>query len=323
MKTLFIGAYGFGNLGDETCLMEALDFFDSKEKWVRTVSKEYTSKFVTCDGFIDWEPARPDKDFNVPFERVILGGGGLLNCSSGIDYMHWIIAAQKSGAKTYIHNVGASENLDDFNWMTDQIKEAFEKLDGFSARDEYSIGRLKNCGIKREISLVKFPEKKIKKDMSLASLLPKGNILGISVTNEGMFWDALIRNNDFVKKIINQYRGYKILPVISVVHVFSETENDIEAFKKFQAMFLKDFEIILPQTLNKDWWHENMSPQKLKGLISRCKVLVSRRKHNCVHGISSGIKTIGISLPENLGTATVFESLKDELPKGSRLITLN
>ena len=323
MRTLFIGAYGFGNLGDETCLMEALAAFESKEKWVRTVSKEYTSKFVTCDGFIDWDPARPDKNFKVPFERVVLGGGGLLNCAPGADYMHWIIAAQRSGAKTYIHNVGASENLDDFNWMTDEIKKAFEKLDGFSARDEYSIGRLKGCGIKKEISLVKFPEKNIQKDMSLAALLPKGNILGISVTNEEVLWKALIKNNNLIKEFINQYRGYKILPIISVVHLFSQTENDIEAFKKFHEMFLKDFEILLPKTLDKEWWHENMSPQRLKGLISSCDTLLSRRKHNCVHGISSGVKTVGISLPENLGTATVFESLKDELPEGSGLITLN
>jgi len=49
--------------------------------------------------------------------------------------------------------------------------------------------------------------------------------------------------------------------------------------------------------------------------------LISRRKHNCVHAISCGIKTIGISPKENIGVATAFESLSDILPEESELIS--
>ena len=199
---------------------------------------------------------------------------------------------------------------------------AFEKAEELSVRDIYSLKALKNLGIKRDIQLTKFPEKNILKDITLTQFLPNEKILGISVTNGDVFFNAVKKNKIKIQTIIDKYKGMKILPIISTVHKFYEKENDIEGFKKFYELFLKDFQIIFPQTLYKEWWYNNMTPQKLKGLISKCDVLISRRKHNCVHAISSGVKTIGISPIEHKGVATAFESLSDILPEGSELISL-
>ncbi|KKP89316.1 hypothetical protein A2456_01955 [Candidatus Nomurabacteria bacterium RIFOXYC2_FULL_36_19] len=321
MKTLFLGAYGFGNLGDEACLIEAMESFPSDESWVRSVCEEHTSKMIKCVGYIPWEPACPKSNFKINFDRVILGGGGILNGTSGRDFMSWIIVAQNNKAKTYIHNIGAA-GTDDFKWVTSEMLNAFEKAEELSVRDIYSLKALKNLGIKRDIQLTKFPEKNILKDITLTQFLPNEKILGISVTNGDVFFNAVKKNKIKIQTIIDKYKGMKILPIISTVHKFYEKENDIEGFKKFYELFLKDFQIIFPQTLYKEWWYNNMTPQKLKGLISKCDVLISRRKHNCVHAISSGVKTIGISPIEHKGVATAFESLSDILPEGSELISL-
>ena len=321
MKTLFLGAYGFGNLGDELCLLEAISAFPSEEVCVRSVSPEFTRKSVKCDGFIKWEPACPPKNHFVNFERVVLGGGGILNGLPGRDYMSWIVAAQNSGAKTYVHNVGAI-GPDDSTWITTEIQNAFERLDGFSVRDKESFDRIKKWGVKRNIERTYFPEKNIAKDMSLANALPDGDILGISIINADYFFDAVKRNKNKVQETVDRYKGMKILPVISTVHMFEERENDIKGFEKFKSLFLKDFEIIMPEILDKDWWYKNMTPARLKGLISKCKVLISRRKHNCVHAISCGVKTIGLSRDHDRGVFSAFDSLKDILPSGSEMISL-
>jgi hypothetical protein len=316
VKTIFVGAYGFGNLGDELVLMEAMRAFPSREAWVRSVTPEHTGRFVECAGFVPWEPACPPPDFRIDFERLVIGGGGILNGPPAHDYMKWVVAAQRSGAETYVHNVGAS-GPNDPSWITPDIADALERLDGFTVRDEDSLAKFKGWGVKREIGRTEFPETYLEPDFSLAAELPDGPILGVSVNNGGAFFAMVRANQEKIAEALAEFRGMPVLPIVSTVHRFSEQENDIEGFKRFAGTFFPDAKILMPETLDRGWWYENMSPARLKGLIARCATLVSRRKHNCVHAIAAGVRAVGLSRREDYGVQSVFDVLASRLPPGS------
>lgn len=316
MKTLFVGAYGFGNLGDELVLMESLRAFPTDEAWVRSVAPQFTGRFVKVRGFTPWEPACPSPSFRVDFDQLVIGGGGILNGPPGHDYMSWVVAAQNSGAKTHVHNVGAS-GPDDASWISPEIAAAFEKLDSFSVRDEDSLAKFRRWGVRREIALSGFPETYLEPDLTLANRLPEGPILGVSVNNGGAFFAMVNSNRQKIAEVLDEFRGLPVLPIISTVHRFSDQENDIAGFRRFAEMFFPEAKIVLPETLEEAWWQQNMTPERLKGLIARCAALVSRRKHNCLHAIAAGTRAIGLSRKEDYGVQSVFDVLADRLPPGS------
>lgn len=310
MKTLFIGAYGFRNLGDDLCLIEAIESFPSSGIYVRSVDPQWTSKIIKCDGFIDWKLS-PAKVIN-QFERIVLGGGGLLD-KIHKDYFQWIYLAQKKQIKNYIHNIGLlSGNI---NWINSKYKESFEKTDGFTVRDEITLAKLKSLGIKRKIDVCFFPERKIPSDPALVKFLDQGPFLGIAIDNKNNLLKYILKNKDKIKNILQEILNHysekpKILPIIQSIHPWEKKENDILSFNIFYQTFLKDFKIALHQILNKEWWLDNLTPQRLKGLIEKCQFLFFSRKHSGVLAFESNVNIVGISLKNNPELQIVFHHLQ-------------
>jgi hypothetical protein len=52
MPTLFLGSYGYGNLGDELCLIEAVKRFNPEEAWAFSFDPEYTRRTTGVQNFI-------------------------------------------------------------------------------------------------------------------------------------------------------------------------------------------------------------------------------------------------------------------------------
>ncbi|MBD3320236.1 MAG: hypothetical protein GF350_03985 [Chitinivibrionales bacterium] len=322
MKTLFLGAYGFGNLGDELCLIDAMQRFPSSESYVRSIDPGFTGRFVHCSGFVNWKPSRPGKKFKLDFERVVVGGGGLFYKDSADDFLAYLIAAQNSGCRTCLYNVGVAPGRIG-EWLDERALGALNRLDLLAVRDTFSAWILHDNGVVRNISVTNFPETGIAPDNEVAEkIYPDEKILGISMSNNTGFLQKLERERTAVEKILQDFKGHKVLPIISTIHRSCKAWDDRIGFKKFYSIFLRDFDIVLPETLDRQWWRENMTPQKLKGIIGRCSFLLSRRKHNCLHAVSMGVPTIGISDTSNNNLLRLFTSLHSRLAPGSGVILI-
>jgi hypothetical protein len=287
-----LGSYGFGNLGDELCLIESLATYKTDDAWVFSVRPEYTGRFVDVRGFFN---LRSDLLDNIKPERVVLGGGGVGFWPSLKDSLHWMNDHLQLGAECHIHNIGVGK-ITAPEWKTDGIVRAvIEKSKTFTVRDHVSRWMVNEWGFGRDPGLTFYPERDLTPDMELTRLLPAGPLLGISITGQKAMTDAVARNIPRIETMLKRFSGYKVVPIISVNHPWDPDEDDIAGFNRFADLFLRNFEIVIPEILDRAWWDECLTPLRLKGLISQCDMLISQRKHNLIHAIGAKVPFIAIN----------------------------
>ncbi len=320
MKTLFLGSYGFGNLGDDLCLIEAMNAFPSSEVWAFSKDPDFTSRCVPgVSNFIQFRAQIQD----IKPERVILGGGGVGFFPSIRDSLHWMDDAMKLGAECHIHNIGVA-------WMTDvswadapEVKRVLAGLASCSVRDELSWFSLRSWPRTPPIKITHYPERNLPADNSLVGLLPRrSRLLGVSITGQQLMKDALERNQEKVNASLLHYRGYSVVPIISTNSQTDSEEDDVAGFEAFRRLFLGGMEVVCPEFTDKTWWRDNMTPLRLKGIIGALDVIFTQRKHNLIHAIGTQTPAVGIYPAVDDSIARIFFSLRDKMPPDSSQVAL-
>ncbi len=320
VKTLFLGSYGYGNLGDELCLIEAMNAFPSSEVWAFSADPDYTRALVPgIEGCIK---NRAEANALKP-QRVVLGGGGVGFFPSIRDMLHWMDDLRGAGAKCHIHNIGVAM-MEDLSWVNaPEVQRVLGALASCSVRDDISsfCMRLWPAQLRPKITL--YPERLLTPDPALTSAMPsRRRTIGVSVTGQGLMREALRNNRERVAAKLEPYRDYAVVPVISTVSLTDSEEDDIAGFGVFRELFLGDFNVVCEQFLDKAWWRQNMTPLRLKGIIGELDVLFTQRKHNLIHAIGTGTKAVGMFPSIDDSIARIFFSLRDLMPRDSSQLSL-
>ena len=320
MKTLFLGSYGFGNLGDELCLIDAIKAFPSDEIWAFSADASFTARCVPSN--IQFMSERPEIGLIKP-ERVILGGGGVGFMPGIRDMLHWMRDAKRLGAECHIYNIGMAL-LNDFSWFdAPEIGYVLEGLASFSVRDDTSWFCTKLWPVAVNPTISRYPERLLTPDLQLVSLLPRRRkLLGISVTGQNLMRAALEKNPMKVISALAPYRGHTIVPIVSTVSLSDPEEDDVAGFQFFRSRYLQGFDVACEEFLDKTWWRENMTPLRLKGLIGELDTIFTQRKHNLIHAIGTQTRAVGIYPSIDDSIARIFFSLRDEIPADSIQLSL-
>lgn len=316
MRTAFLGAYGYGNLGDELCLIEAMRAFPSGECFAFTQDPDWTMRcvpglagtFFEDSGLLARRPA-----------RVVMGGGFIGEPVYMQTNLPGVAAAQRQGAITHIHNIGVSRMGRAADWAPEGGIEALRRLASFTVRDPRSAELVLEWDLGIIPGLTRYPEKSVPADPSLAdALLPRGvPLLGVSVTHSARMWRCLEHGAERVRALLAQFPDHALVPVVSTIHRLAPEERDDEGFRRFHATFCPERPVVAPELAEPGFWRAELTPQRLKGVVARLAVLVTQRKHNAIHAIGSGVPVQGIHIARDDSLPRTFQALADSLPEGS------
>jgi hypothetical protein len=225
-------------------------------------------------------------------------------------------------AERHIYNIGVGKIVAP-EWNSDEIvANILKSCASFTVRDHVSRWLCLEWPFKTDPGLTYYPEKNLPADFFLTDMLPNKPLLGISITGQSLMQDALRRNVPRVQAMLSQFRGYAVVPIVSTNHAWESEEDDAKGFMNFADLFLREFEIVVPQMLDKKWWNDNLSPLRLKGVISKCKFLISQRKHNIIHAIGAKVPFVAIHPARDDSLVRILYSLHSEIQPTSGLLSL-
>lgn len=168
--TVHLGAFGYGNLGDELCLIEAMQAFPADQAHAFSVEPAWTKRCVCLAGcfrnaaeMLALKPA-----------RVVYGGGMFGTPKAFRAWIPALVRAKAMGAEVHFHNLGVGA-IGDLGWLSAAERSVIEDAAIFTVRDYVSVERLAKAGISRMPYVTHFPEADIAPEFSLAdALLPRG-----------------------------------------------------------------------------------------------------------------------------------------------------
>jgi hypothetical protein len=320
--TAFLGAYGYGNLGDELCLMEAMRAFpggaahalSTDPGWTRRCVPGLSDCFRTSAELLALRPA-----------RIVFGGGMFGIADAFAAWMPAMAAAMEAGAEIHLHNLGVARIKNDLSWLDARARAVFAGAASFTVRDYVSFEMVAEAGLGRLPRISFYPETEVPAEHDLAeALLPRRwKLLGISVIPSGGMARCLDHDAARVEALLSGFADHLVVPVVSTVHADATDEDDMAGMMRFVQRFLRRVPVAAPELTDRAHWRAEMTPARLKGIIARLDVLVTQRKHNAVHAIGAGTRVIGLHPLEDDSLRRTFVALSHRLPPGSRCLGLD
>ena len=296
-RILIIGAYGFGNMGDEAILQGILEEMNNKENIdvVSATPRETEALHGVRAVLVK------NIDYT-KYSTVVFGGGGYSPGSYEPVMKIWLRLKER-GARLIVKVVGPSPEIagkEDFG--PDELgieqkiilSEILENADYFSVRTYKDLERVKMyTNVDKEIKVetdpaynISFSKEKGRELLKRFGFSTQDKLCGVSVAKFGY--------REGVKNFIENYkRDFTLVPIPMCRHYYAGFENDVILLREY----FKQLKLLSNNTTK--WMKYPFTPSELKSVLSNLTYLITARKHAMVLALGSGLSPQQILL---LGT---------------------
>lgn len=307
-RTLILGSYGYGNMGDEAILQGLLEgglTLDNVDVVSATPSE--TKKLHGINAIF-----RKDICYDNKYSTVVLGGGGY---TPGAYRRPMTIALKLNagGAKIVVRALGPSPEVagkevfgpDELgNTERNLLTEVLNRSEYFSVRTNRDLERVRRY-TKSDKRLVvercpaydiSFSKRRGAALLEMFGYSTGDRLCGVSLAKFGYRKGI----GDFIKRYRNDYT---LVPIPMCRHYYATFENDSILLQKYfgeMRLFSKNTVRMLRYPF---------TPSELKGVLANLGFLITARKHAMVLALGGGIKPDRIVLlgTLNSGLADYFQ----------------
>lgn len=284
---LILGAYGFGNMGDEAILQGILEKMKNKENVDVVSATPRETEILHQVKSISMKQVDLAK-----YSAVILGGGGYRPGNYKIP-LEICLKLKEKGGKVIVKAIGLTPEIAGReNFGSDPLekkekrllREVVKKADYFSVRTYRDLRRIKKyVGISKKIKVetdpayyISFSKERGKELLERFGFSLNNKLCGVSVAKFGY--------REGVKAFLEKYKEeFTLIPIPMCRHYYAGFENDIILLKKY----FKELKLLSKNIIR--WLKYPFTPSELKGVLSNLHYLITARKHAMILALGGGL----------------------------------
>jgi hypothetical protein len=184
-------------------------------------------------------------------------------------------------------------------------------------RDHRSANVLTLWRVRAPFRIEPYPERHVAADPMLAALLPPGPLLGLAIRDGGDMRASWQPRLPAIRRLLAQASGWPVLPL--PIQGPGQPGDDLAGSASFAQAVFDAPRMLMPRLADPSWWLREVTPARMKGLVTRCALVVTNRDLIAAYAVASGVPVQGIALGADRRIVSCLATLANELPPGSDL----